>query len=91
MAEQTMYEHQEAMREEARAEPGTEPPCPWCGRPRVLRSNYVRCLPCGVNWLAEEMHLPDYLNMDPRTARTRAVRMASSIRPTVGQLVEGAE
>ena len=41
--------------------------------------------------MAEEMHLPDYLNMDPRTARTRAVRMASSIRPTAGQLVEGAE
>ena len=89
--EHMTYEHQEAMRKEARAEPGTEPPCPWCGRLRVLRSDYIRCLPCGVNWLAGEMHLPDYLNMDPRIARARAARMASSIRSTAGQPAEGAE
>ena len=58
-------------------EVGTEPPCPFCRRPRVLRSDYVRCNPCGINWLAEEMHLPDYLNHDPRVARASA-RMGNS-------------
>jgi hypothetical protein len=24
--------------------------CPFCGRPRSQRSDYVRCQPCGVNW-----------------------------------------
>lgn len=31
-------------------EAGTEPPCPLCQRPRVRRSSYVRCNPCGANW-----------------------------------------
>lgn len=25
-------------------------PCPFCGLPRSLRSDYVRCQPCGKNW-----------------------------------------
>lgn len=25
-------------------------PCPFCGLPRSLRSDYVRCNPCGTNW-----------------------------------------
>ncbi len=50
-------------------EPGTEPNCPWCGVPRVRRSDYVRCNPCGVNWLDSEMHLPNYLNRNPAAAR----------------------
>ena len=28
-------------------------PCPFCGLPRCLRSNYVRCQKCGVNWWEE--------------------------------------
>ena len=27
-----------------------ELPCPFCGLPRCLRSSYVRCQRCGVNW-----------------------------------------
>jgi ribosomal protein L37AE/L43A len=32
-------------------EAGSEPPCPFCGRPRVKRSTYIRCNPCGKNWV----------------------------------------
>ena len=47
--------------------PGTLSPCPFCGVPRHQRSDYVRCQPCGVNWLAGED-----LNKDPRNARMAA-------------------
>ena len=39
------YEEQESMRKDAMDEVGTEPPCPFCGRPRVSRSSYIRCNP----------------------------------------------
>jgi hypothetical protein len=85
------YEEQEAMREIRRNEPGTEPPCPFCSRPRVARTDYVRCNPCGVNWLDSEMHLPDYLNLDPRVARHRAAHTGSAIKPTVERPTEAAD
>ena len=62
----------EALRQMRMNEPGTEPPCPFCHRPRVSRSDYIRCNRCAVNWLDEEMHLPNYLNRDPRVARKEA-------------------
>jgi hypothetical protein len=37
-----------------RSEAGNQEPCPMCGASRVLRSDYLRCLPCGVNWLEGE-------------------------------------
>ena len=45
------YEQQEANRRDRLAEVGTLPECPMCGRARVQRSDYVRCNPCGLNWL----------------------------------------
>ncbi len=30
--------------------PLTDLPCPFCGKPRSLRSDYIRCQPCGTNW-----------------------------------------
>jgi ribosomal protein L37AE/L43A len=84
-------EHQEEMRVAARNEVGTEPPCPFCGKPRVLRSSYIRCNRCGVNWLAEEMSLPDYLNLDPRVARAISARMGNSTKRIAEQLVDSAD
>ena len=78
-------------REERLAEVGAEPDCPFCHKPRVLRSSYVRCNQCGINWLAEEMHLPDYLNRDPRVCRSEAARMANLTSPTAGQPKEAAD
>lgn len=43
-------EQQEAARQERLNEKGTEPPCPFCQRPRVTRSSYIRCMRCGLNW-----------------------------------------
>jgi hypothetical protein len=63
------YEEQEANRQDRLNEVGTLSPCPFCRKPRVQRSDYVRCNPCGINWLDEEMHLPNYLSRDPRVAR----------------------
>ena len=85
------YEEQEAMRKVAMDEVGTEPKCPFCGRPRVSRSSYIRCNPCGVNWANEEMHLPHYLEMDPRVARTRSVHTANATRPTADMSKVAAE
>jgi hypothetical protein len=85
------YEDQELNRLDRLSEVGTEPPCPFCGRAMVLRSDYIRCLPCGVNWLAEEMHLLDYLNLDPRVARSRSAHTGSSTRPTAEQQAAGVE
>lgn len=82
---------QEAARVERLNEKGSEPPCPFCQRPRVMRSDYIRCLPCGINWLASEMGIPDYLNLDPRVARTKNARMGTSTRPTAEQRAESAE
>ena len=84
-------EQQEAMRQASRNEQGAEPPCPWCKKPRVLRSNHIRCNGCGVNWLAEEMHLPNYLNLDPRVARARDARTANSTSRTAEQSEAGAK
>jgi hypothetical protein len=44
------YEEQEAARLERLNEVGTELPCPLCKRPRVTRTDYIRCNPCGLNW-----------------------------------------
>lgn len=60
-------------------------PCPFCQRPRSQRSDYIRCQPCGVNWLQEEMHLPNYLSRDPRLSREEAARMARPIKPSAAQ------
>lgn len=86
-----LTEDQEALREMRRNEPGTEPPCPFCQRPRVSRSDYIRCNRCGVNWLDQEMHLPDYLNKDPRVARREAARTAGATRLSADMLPVAAD
>jgi uncharacterized Zn finger protein (UPF0148 family) len=45
---------------------GSESPCPFCGIPRLQRSDYIRCCRCGINWLEGET-----LDKDPRTERMR--------------------
>lgn len=76
------YEEQEANRLYRLNEVGTLRPCPFCLTQRVQRSDYVRCNPCGVNWLDEEMHLPEYLNIDPRVARARGRQRPSASTDT---------
>lgn len=75
-------EEQQAARSERLAEAGTEPLCPFCQSPRVSRSVYIRCNLCGINWEHSEMHLPNYLNLDPRTARRAAALMGKPTEPT---------
>lgn len=73
-------EDQEALRRDRLAEVGTLSPCPFCQRPRVQRSTYVRCNPCGINWLDEEMHLPNYLHRNPAACRSEeAGRQRASV------------
>jgi ribosomal protein L37AE/L43A len=64
-------EAMEAARLASINEPGSEPPCPFCGRPRVRRSDYTRCNQCGTNWLDGED-----LARDPRNARMRVIASA---------------
>ena len=47
-------ELREQLRQDRLNEAGTEPPCPFCQKPRVKRSDYIRCNSCGVNWLDGE-------------------------------------
>jgi ribosomal protein L37AE/L43A len=54
MSEQVTYAEQEESRRERLSEVGTEPPCPFCQRPRVKRTDYTRCNRCGENWLMGE-------------------------------------
>lgn len=35
-------------------EAGSELPCPFCQKPRVARSTYIRCNLCGMNWGKEQ-------------------------------------
>jgi hypothetical protein len=80
------YEEQEANRLDRVNEVGTLAPCPFCQKPRVQRSDYIRCNPCGVNWLQEEMHLRDYLNRNPSAARSEAARiMRGETKSSAGQ------
>lgn len=85
------YEDQELNRKDRLNEAGTEPPCPFCHKPRVLRSDYIRCLPCGVNWAASEMHLPNYLSRDPRVVRAEAARIGSSTQRIAEQPADPAD
>lgn len=45
---------------------GSEELCPFCGLPRCQRSDYIRCVRCGINWLDGED-----LDIDPRMYRMR--------------------
>jgi hypothetical protein len=78
----TTVELMSSTRQQRLSEKGTEPPCPFCHRPRVSRSDYIRCLACGINWLNEEMHLPNYLERDPRVARKEAAPITIGTKPT---------
>ena len=49
-----LLEWMQLTREQRLAEVGTKPPCPFCGKPRVQRSSYIRCNPCGMNWGEEQ-------------------------------------
>lgn len=62
----------EEARQERLNEIGIEPPCPFCNRPRVTRSDYIRCNPCGTNW-----NLTDDLSKDPRIKATRPTSTAT--------------
>lgn len=44
----------------------TDLPCPFCGKPRSQRSDYVRCQPCGLNWLeGEDMSKSPLVSREP--------------------------
>ena len=49
-----IVEYMKLTRKDRLNEVGTEPPCPHCQRPRVKRSDYIRCNPCGANWMDGE-------------------------------------
>jgi ribosomal protein L37AE/L43A len=73
------YEEQELNRQDRLNEVGTEPPCPFCRRPRVNRpvGGYIRCNPCGVNWLNGED-----ISKDPRFERKAEMLRMQGIGPT---------
>lgn len=79
-----MIDWMKLTREERVNEPGTMPPCPFCEKPRVKRSDYVRCNPCGLNWLeGEDLSLNPYLSREPylswkRTQGTGSTKTAAS-------------
>ena len=50
LAELVLATKAQVMRETKLGGTLTDLPCPFCGKPRSLRSEYVRCQPCGANW-----------------------------------------
>ena len=64
-------EEQDKERQERLNESGSEPPCPFCGVPRVRRSDYIRCNQEGINWIDGED-----LTKDPRLSRTRITALS---------------
>lgn len=63
-----ILEYAKLTREQRLAEKGTESPCPikGCGKPRVKRTDYIRCNPCGLNWLyGEDLTLSPLLSREP--------------------------
>lgn len=91
-----MMELMEKLRREAK-EGGelVDLPCPFCQMPRSQRSDYIRCQPCGVNWLAGEMHLKykgkPYLECDPRVVRKANVLTVNPTRHSATQSEEVAD
>lgn len=80
-------EEQVKARQERLNEKGTESLCPFCKVARAKRSDYLRCLKCGLNWLDEENTFPGYLDEDPRKsrhARFMAEAMAGSAKSKDG-------
>jgi ribosomal protein L37AE/L43A len=77
MSKDTKELHDElmAMKRRINTEVGTEPPCPFCQKPRVPRSGYIRCNPCGINWFDGED-----LAKDPKLERYE--KMVASMRVT---------
>ncbi len=66
-------------REERLNEVGTMPPCPFCQKPRVQRSDYVRCNPCGTNWLeGEDLSKNPLLSREPYLSSARGRGIKSS-------------
>lgn len=86
MMEMLDMETADALRALRKAEEGVEPPCPLCQRSRVTRSDYIRCNPCGVNWLDGED-----ISKDPRIERKRAWLLTQGIGPTKTPSTSGAQ
>lgn len=66
-------------REQRLNESGDQPPCPFCLRPRVTRSTYIRCNPCGVNWSTRKEDEED-ISKDPRLSRP-SITLIMAIKP----------
>jgi ribosomal protein L37AE/L43A len=73
MIETMTLKQQDEARQFRLEEQGTEPPCPFCKRPRVIRSDYVRCNPCGLNWSEGQDR-----SKDPRPERIRDTKSAAT-------------
>lgn len=70
----TIGQQQDASRAERLAEVGSEPPCPFCQRPRVKRSSYIRCNPCGLNWGKDQATDRHPLATQPTASTTQELR-----------------
>ena len=81
----------QASRQAVMDETGDMPPCPFCQRARVQRSDYLRCCRCGINWLDSEMHFRGYLNRNPAAGRSEAARMVVSVKRPAESAEGGAE
>lgn len=55
------------------AEVGSERASPLCGVPRVKRSSYIRCNPCGQNWSeGQDIFKHPHMRATPPTAPATA-------------------
>ena len=73
-ASDTARDVRESLKEEI-PHGGDQEPCPFCGIPRVQRSDYVRCCGCGINWSPGE-------DMSKHPSIERYQKMVASQRKT---------
>jgi ribosomal protein L37AE/L43A len=82
-------EEQELLRAARMGEKCEELPCPFCRRPRVKRSAYIRCNRCGLNWLdGQDLMLHPHSKGQPMRGTGFLTPGGGLTAPTAGSMLE---
>ncbi len=75
--EEILATKEKVMRETREGGELKELPCPFCQKPRSQRSDYIRCQPCGLNWLdGEDYSKNPHLSREPYLSHTKTTGRA---------------
>lgn len=81
------FSREEALKEIREGGELKDLPCPLCGKPRSQRSDYVRCSPCGMNWMeGEDLNKSPLLSREPYLSSAHYLTTKSSVMVTAGSV-----